>query len=113
VKVGRDRIEKNPDQRVQNALQLVFSNLPFGHRPAHATPHALATVLDTHLAGRAPERIGAGIDRVGQIVVYDIVGRQSPDSAAHLALARLRWQLDAFVAQPDVDLTRALELGVC
>jgi len=25
VKVGRDRIEKNPDQRVQNALQLVFS----------------------------------------------------------------------------------------
>src|ERR1700676_891787 len=25
VKVGRDRIEKNPDQRVQGALQLVFS----------------------------------------------------------------------------------------
>jgi DNA invertase Pin-like site-specific DNA recombinase len=25
VKVGRDRIERNPDQRVQNALQLVFS----------------------------------------------------------------------------------------
>ena len=25
VKVGRDRIEKNPDQRVQNALQHVFS----------------------------------------------------------------------------------------
>jgi DNA invertase Pin-like site-specific DNA recombinase len=25
VKVGRDRIEKNPDQRVQHALQLVFS----------------------------------------------------------------------------------------
>lgn len=25
VKVGRDRIEKNPDQRVQDALQLVFS----------------------------------------------------------------------------------------
>ena len=29
VKVGRDRIEKNPDQRVQGALQLVFSrNFP-------------------------------------------------------------------------------------
>jgi DNA invertase Pin-like site-specific DNA recombinase len=25
VKVGRDRIEKNPDQRVREALQLVFS----------------------------------------------------------------------------------------
>src|SRR5260370_24335864 len=25
VKVGRDRIEKNPDQRVQNALKLVFA----------------------------------------------------------------------------------------
>jgi hypothetical protein len=25
VKVGRDRIEKNPDQRVRDALQLVFS----------------------------------------------------------------------------------------
>jgi len=25
VKTGRDRIEKDPDQRVQNALQLVFS----------------------------------------------------------------------------------------
>ena len=25
VKVGRDRIEKDPDQRVQNALQLVFT----------------------------------------------------------------------------------------
>ena len=27
VKVGRDRIEKNPDKRVQDALQLVFSKL--------------------------------------------------------------------------------------
>jgi DNA invertase Pin-like site-specific DNA recombinase len=25
VKIGRDRIEKDPDQRIQDALQLVFS----------------------------------------------------------------------------------------
>ena len=25
VKIGRDRIEKNPDRRVQDALQLVFT----------------------------------------------------------------------------------------
>src|SRR6195256_3288905 len=66
-------------------------NIPFGHRPMHATPHALAPVLDAYLARRAPEGIGAGIDRVSQNVVHDIVGRQSPDDAARLAIARLHW----------------------
>ena len=31
VRVGRDRIEKNPDQRVQEALQLVFAKFPEFH----------------------------------------------------------------------------------
>jgi hypothetical protein len=39
------------------------------------------------------------LDRVGQNVVHDIVGRQSPDDAAGLAFARFHWQLDPFVAQ--------------
>jgi hypothetical protein len=90
---------------------ILDQNIPFGHWPMHAAPHALATVLDAHPARRAPERTSAGIDRVGQNVVHNIVGRQSPDDAAGLAFARFHWQLDPFVAQPDMDLTRALELG--
>jgi hypothetical protein len=92
-------------------VMILDQNIPFGHRPMHATPHALAPLLDAHLARRAPEGIGAGVDRIGQNVVHDIVGRQSPDNPARLAVARLHRQLDAFVAQPDVDLTCALELG--
>lgn len=90
---------------------ILDQNVPFGHRPMHATPDTLAPLLDAYLARRAPEGIGAGIDRIGQNVMHDIVGRQPPDDAARLAIARLHWQLDAFVAQPDMDLTGALELG--
>ena len=72
------------------ALVLILEqNVPFGHRATHAAPDALATLLDAHLARRAPEGIGAGIDRVGQNVVHGVVGRQSPDDAAPLAVARL------------------------
>ena len=52
---------------------ILDQNIPFGHRPMHDTPHALAPVLDAYLARRAPEGIGAGIDRVSQNVVHDIV----------------------------------------
>ena len=92
-------------------VMILDQNIPFGHRPMHATPHALAPLLDAHLARRAPEGIGASIDRIGQNVMHDIVARQSPDDPARLAVARLHWQLDAFVAQPEVNLTCALELG--
>src|SRR6266566_4809592 len=97
-------------QRCDVGLVMILDqNIPFGHRPMHATPHALASLLDAYLARRAPKGIGAGVGWIGQNVVHDIVGRQSPDNAARLAIARLHWQLDAFVAQPDMDLTRALE----
>src|SRR5258708_36179777 len=91
-------------------VMILDQNIPFGHRPMHATPHALAPLLDAHLARRTPEGIGASVDWICQNVVHDIIGRQSPDDTACLAIARLHRQLDAFVAQPDVDLTRALEL---
>ena len=64
---------------------ILDQNIPFGHGPVHTTPDALAAVLDAHPARRAPEGVGAGIDRIGQDVVHDVVGRQSPDDAVRLA----------------------------
>jgi hypothetical protein len=79
---------------------ILDQNVPFGHWPMHAAPDMFASLLNAHLARRAPEGIGASIDRIGQNVMYDIVGRQSPDDATRLA-----------IAQPYMDLTDALELG--
>ena len=90
---------------------ILDENVPFGHRPMHAAPDTFAPLLNTHLARRATEGIGARVDRIGQNVMHDIVGRQSPDNAACLAIARLHRQRDGFVAQPDMDLPGALELG--
>src|SRR6266849_4822621 len=56
-------------------VMILDQNIPFGHRPMHATPDTLAAVLNTHSARRSPESIGARIDRIGQNVVHDIVGR--------------------------------------
>src|SRR6266849_1784948 len=56
-------------------VMILDQNVPFGHRPMHATPDTLAAVLNTHPARRSPESIGARIDRIGQNVVHDIVGR--------------------------------------
>src|SRR5256885_4316659 len=84
-------------------MMILDQYIPFAHRSMHATPHALAPLLDAHLARRAPEGIGASINRIGQNVVHDIVGWQPPDDIARLASARLHGQLDAFVAKPDVD----------
>jgi hypothetical protein len=92
-------------------MMILYQNIPLGHRPMHAAPHALAAILDAHSTRRSPERIGAGIDRIVQNVMHDIVGRQSPDDAARLPFARFHRQLDAFFSQPDMDLTRALEFG--
>jgi hypothetical protein len=90
---------------------ILEQNIPFGQGAAHTASHALAAVLDTHPARRAPESIGAGIDRVGQNVVHGVVGRQSPGDAARLGTVRFNGQGDALVAQPDMDLTSTLELG--
>ena len=86
-------------------------NVPFIDRPAHATTNALATFHHADPARRAPECIGAGINRIGQDVVHDVVGRQAPHDAVRLAPPRFGGQFDPFVSDPDVHLPRALELG--
>jgi hypothetical protein len=40
-------------------------DIPFGHGLLHTTSDALASAFDAHAALRAPERVGAGIDRIG------------------------------------------------
>src|SRR5262249_44250799 len=71
------------------SVVVLYQNFPLGHRFVHATPNALAAIDHADPAGRATEGIGAGIDRVGQDVVHDVVGGQTPDDALRLALARL------------------------
>ena len=92
-------------------VMILDQNVPFGHRSVHATTNALATVHHAHPARRAPECIGASIDRIGQDVVHDVVGRQSPHDAMRLTPAGFGGQLDPFVSQPDMDLPDTLELG--
>src|SRR5260370_40882509 len=92
-------------------IVMIFDqNIPFGHRPMHTAANALAPLLDTYLACRSSKSIGAGIDRIGQNIVHDVVGGQSPDDGAPVAIARLHSQLNAFHAQPDIDLTSTFEL---
>ena len=85
-------------------------HIPFRHRTPQSAPHALAAILDDRLARRAPEGIGAGIDRIGEDVVDGVVQRQLPDDRAAILVVRLGRQLDAFLPQPDVHLAHALEL---
>src|SRR5712675_2429761 len=92
-------------------MVILDQDIPFGQGLLHTTPDMLASTFDTHTARRAPERVGTCIDRIGQDVVYDVVGRQSPQHAVRLALARLDRQLDALLSQPDVHLSCTLQLG--
>jgi hypothetical protein len=48
-------------------VMILDQNMPFGHRPMHATPHALAPLLDAYLARRAPKGIGAGVDWIATV----------------------------------------------
>src|SRR5262245_13732574 len=54
VKTGRDRIEKDPDQRVQNALQLVFSRFAEfqSARQVHVWLEARVLRCPSHAIGR-------------------------------------------------------------
>src|SRR4029077_16559008 len=57
---------------------ILDQDIPFGHGLLHTTPDMLASTFDTHTALRAPECVGTCINRIGQDVVHDVVGRQSP-----------------------------------
>ena len=67
-------------------MLILDQNIPMRLRAPQSTPHALAAALDDHLARRAPKRIGAGINRIGQNVVHGIVYWQLPDDAASFAI---------------------------
>src|SRR5215510_5951515 len=54
-------------------------NLPAAPVALHAPDHALAPILDRHPSGPAAERVGTGIDRVGQHVVNRRIDGQAPD----------------------------------
>ena len=90
---------------------ILDQNVPFTHRPVHATTNALAAVHHADPARRAPEGISAGINRIGQDVVDDVVGWQAPHDAMCLAPARFGGQFNPFVSEPDMHLSRTLELG--
>src|SRR5580704_3617315 len=87
-------------------------NIPLRLREPQSASYAFATVLDADLARSAPKGVCAGIDRVGQEVVHGVVKRRPPDDSALVRrLVRLDGQCDSLVAQPDVNLTNASELG--
>ena len=92
-------------------VMILDQNVPFSHRSVHAATNALATVHHAHPARRAPECVGAGIDRIGQDVVHDVVGRQAPHDAMCFTPARFGGQFDPFVSEPDMHLPCTLELG--
>jgi hypothetical protein len=92
------------------AFVLIFEqHVPFRAGAPKSAPHAFSPILDDDLARRAPEGIGASIDRIGEEVVHGVVERQSDDAASFLVM-RLGGQLDAFVSEPEMHLTYAVEL---
>src|SRR5271163_1879079 len=95
------------------ALVLILEqNIPLRLRAPQSASYAFATVLDADFAHRAPKGIRASIDRVGQDVVHAVVERKLPDNCSLLRrFLRFGRQRDALVAQPDMNLTNALELG--
>src|SRR5262245_39412083 len=97
---------------VDVALVVVLDeHVAFVDRPTDAAPHALAAVLNAHLARGSTEGIGAAVDRVGQNVVHGIVSWQSLDYAVRLGIVCLDRQLDAFVPEPDMNLACTVELS--
>src|SRR4029077_14026224 len=81
------------------SVMILDQNVPFVHRPVHAATNALTTVHHAYPARRASECISAGIDRIGQDVVHNVVGWQAPHDAVCLAPARLGGQFDPFVSE--------------
>ena len=95
------------------ALMVILDqNIPASPVALHAANYALASVLDASPARRAPEGVGAGVDRVGQDVMDGVVDRRSPDDPVGASPTRQ----DAasrmlLLPKPHVDLPDRLQLG--
>ena len=76
-----------------------------------AAADAFAAVLDGHAARGPAEGIGPAIDRVGQHPAHAVVDRQLPDNPPKLALGLDRGQQHLLLAQPEMHLPDAPELG--
>lgn len=66
-------------------MLILDQNIPFRRWSVQSTPDTLATILYDDLARCTAKCIGAGINRVGQVVVHSVVERQLPDDAAPLS----------------------------
>ena len=83
------------------ALMVVADqNLPFRSLDVKSPRDALAAALDRHLAGRAAERVGAGVDRVGQDVMNRVVDRRLPLQAPSLRTVADSGKFDLLLTKP-------------
>src|SRR5262249_18951828 len=55
-----------------------------------AAHNLLAAALDANTAARAPERVGAGVDRIGQDAQYRVVNRKLPFDPGTRAIGNSR-----------------------
>ena len=92
-------------------VMILDQDVPFLYRPANATANALSAARHADPTCCASEGIGAGVDRIGQDVVHDVVGCQAPHDAVRFSPARFGGQFDPLVSEPDMRLPRALKLG--
>lgn len=91
-------------------MLILEQHIPFRLWTTQSTSHVFAPILNTDLAHRASEGIGAGVNWVGQNIVHRVVRRHPPDDAASLRIMSFDGQGDASVTQPDMHPTSALEL---
>ncbi len=80
---------------VQATLMMVDEqDLPVGAVTPDPAQDPFAAGLDCDFAAGSPERIGSGVDRVGENVMHGIVDGQLPDDRL-LRLARVIYGLEA------------------
>ena len=80
------------------------------HRATMAAHNALAAGFDAHPRLCATERIGAGVDGIGENLEHRVVDREAPEHAAPARLVDRRGQLDALLPEPQQHLAHAAGL---
>src|ERR1700676_745569 len=85
-------------------------DLPVATFSPNATNNTLAPGRDTDATIGPTECVGSGVNRVGQYMMDSIVNRQLPNKAASLINCIMhRWQRDAFLPHPEMNLSNTLE----